>query len=481
MYPMRHYFILFSLLFSIPTAAAQTQSMVVDDNGNALSYQALLEKNELAGLSIAVVDNFDVIHSFAGGHKDYSSKEAVDANTAFNAASISKPVVATLAVMLAAHGKLDLDSDVNRYLKRWTLPDSDFGKKVTLRQLLSHTAGLDHSGYSSHYLGDKIPTTVDTLNTYKNQAISMKYQPGTNWQYSGGSFLIAQLVLEDATGKSLAALSEDMLFAPLGMANTTFYQHGHKRFPSNVAKAHDGAREVIATGIPICPEAACGMWTNALDFAKFSIEIQNALARRPTKVISPQMADALIDIHTTTLSGGWSMGWMRNLAQGNLDWFSHSGYNNGTGGLAMATTEGGKGIFVFGNGAYRARVNTINQLVAAVVGSLGWKKELVSASQAPSPSIVETLVGEYENLTPHHFSPFAKKVKIEKRGNTLFLINSQNNSSGLPLVHTGDNKFKVDELVNSQIGLRKGKGDQVFITLEHTELQLVSDALKKIK
>ncbi|MEX2962303.1 serine hydrolase domain-containing protein [Microbulbifer sp. TYP-18] len=473
---------LLCLSFTWYSHANEAISKVHFKGGESKTYEQLLTDNELAGISVAVVDDYEVIFSFAGGKKDFTTKSDVDNNTSFNAASISKPVVATLAVMLAEQGELDLDAPVISYLKSWKMSESDLdkGKAITLRHLLTHTAGTSHSGYGSKYLGDIIPTTAETLDTYKNEKITISFEPGSNWKYSGGGFLISQIALEDITGKSIAKLAEAMLFTPLGMESTVFYQHGQSKFPSNVAKAHNDKREVISTGIPICPEAACGLWTNAMDMAKLSIEIQKALSGVSTKVISRVVAQELIKIQTTKLSGGWSIGWMRNLAVGNLDWFSHSGYNNGTGGLIMATVENGRGIFIFGNGAYRARLSTIDQIVSSVIDSMGWKKDIEATVETPSKGLVKSIVGNYENLTPHHFSPFAKRVRIEEQDGILVLLNSQNEIKPLPLIHIGKDKFRVDQLVNSQIGFLVDKSGAVYLTLEQTDTELVSKALRKL-
>lgn len=475
--------LIFLLLFCAFRSHAEGDLATIQLNsGESKTYPQLLKDNNLPGISLAVVENYKVIFTFAGGLKDAGKMEQVDLHTSFNAASISKPVVATLAVMLAEQGMLDLDAPVSKYLKTWTIPESDFTNNhaITLRHLLTHTAGTSHSGYAASYSGDLIPTTAETLRSYKNEAIGVTFEPGTSWKYSGGGFLIAQLVLEDVTGKTLAKLAEDMLFTALGMKHSTFYQHGHANFPLNVAKAHNNNREVISTGIPVCPQAACGLWTNASDMALFTIEIQNALAGKNTKVISTKVARQLIAIQTTELTGGWSLGWMRNAAVGNLDWFSHSGYNHGTGGLIMATVENGRGIFVFGNGDYRARVSTIDQIVASVTATLGWKQQIVPTNESISNDFVAHLVGEYENLTPHHFSPFAKKVTIEQQGEHLVLFNSERRNDPIPIIFTAKNKFRLEQVVNSQLGLLIDRQGLTYITLEQPGTSFVSKALRKL-
>ncbi|MFC3033288.1 serine hydrolase domain-containing protein [Pseudoalteromonas fenneropenaei] len=471
-------------LVAFHTQATVDLSQVRVSSGEAYTYQQLLVKHDLPALSVAVIDNYQVVFSTAVGVKNAGSGDKIDQDTAFNAGSIAKPIVATLAVILAEQGKLDLDVPVSQYLKTAGLSESLLAKLafISLRQLLTHTAGTSHGGYASKYRGDVIPTTLETLRDYKGEAIEVLFAPGAYWKYSGGGYLIAQLVLQEVTGHSLAILANDLLFKPLGMKNSTFYYDGQVNFLTNVAKAHNRDKQVIATGLPICPAAACGLWTNARDMAQFLIEMQNALAGKKTNLISNNAALQLVALHTTELSGGWSMGWMRHVALGNLDWFSHSGFNHGTGGLVMATVTGGRGIVVFGNGDHSARVPAIEQITASVVTELGWR-QTITPSQVPiSKQLLERLEGEYENLTPHYFSPFAKRVKIVKQGEQLGLVNSESHPTPLPIIFIEQDKFRVNELVNSQLGVVFDAQGTVYITLEHEQQgqMLVSKALRKI-
>lgn len=470
-------------IFSLRVHAAIDLSMVRLKTGELKPLEQLIEHNGLPGISVAVVDNYEIIFTYSGGLKDTKLKTKVSSETSFNAASISKPVVATLAVMLSEKGVLDLDAPVSNYLKSWTIPTSEFNKNqsITLRHLLTHTAGTSHSGYASNHSGDVIPTIAEILNSYKNEGITVTFEPGTSWKYSGGGYLIAQLAIEDVTGKTIAKLAADMIFTPLNMMHSTFYQDEHANFLSNVAKAHNSSGEVISTGIPICPQAACGLWTTASDMALFAIEIQKALAGQNTSVITDAVANQLMDIHTTELSGGWSIGWMRNLAVGNLDWFSHSGYNNGTGGLVMATVENGRGIFIFGNGSHRARVLTIDQIVESVVSAMNWKTQITPSKESISEKFINSVIGEYENITPHHFSPFARKVRIEKRSDGLVLVNSETANTQLPIVFIDKTKFMVNELVNSQLGIEVDENGVKYITMEHPDPKRSSRALRMLE
>ena len=115
----------------------------------------------------------------------------VTVDTLFQAGSISKPVSAIAALKLVEAGKLDLDANVNGYLKGWKVPDNAFtqDKKVTLRGLLTHTAGLTVHGFPGYARGEAVPTLTQILDSKRpanTSAIRVDTVPGSKWRYSGG-------------------------------------------------------------------------------------------------------------------------------------------------------------------------------------------------------------------------------------------------------------------------------------------------------
>jgi CubicO group peptidase (beta-lactamase class C family) len=220
-------------------------STFIAPEGNSYDYQAFIDNFKIPGMSFAVVDNFEVIYAHQVGLKQTSTTNKIDSNTAFSTASIAKPVTATIAAMLAEKGKLDLEAPIAEYLERWHVASSDFTKNspITTRQLLAHTAGMSQGGFADFHLGDDIPTPIESLNGEKlprcKPPIRSLFTPDTNWQYSGGGYVIVQIALEDITGKPLQQLAQEMIFTPLNMQHTTMYQNGSDQFLTNVAKVHD--------------------------------------------------------------------------------------------------------------------------------------------------------------------------------------------------------------------------------------------------
>lgn len=163
------------------------------------------------------------------GFHAVSVGEAVDVDTVFQIASLSKWITAWGVMALVQEGKLDLDAPVGNYLTRWTLPDSKFdNKKVTVRRLLSHTAGLsDGLGYAGFAPGVAVPSLEETLKRPDadpgvSGVVELGYEPGSGWKYSGGGYAILQLLVEEVSGESFDVFMQRVVFRPLGMVHSSY-------------------------------------------------------------------------------------------------------------------------------------------------------------------------------------------------------------------------------------------------------------------
>ena len=162
--------------------------------------------------------------------KFYSAGKPVDRNTVFQVSSLSKWISAFGIVKLVEDGKLDLDSPVSNYLTRWHLPPSEFNnEEVTVRRLLSHTAGLtDGLGYSGFETGTPVQSLEGSLTKASDAdegisgAVSVGIKPGTEFNYSGGSYTLLQLIVEEVSDQSFASFMKESVFEPLGMIHSTY-------------------------------------------------------------------------------------------------------------------------------------------------------------------------------------------------------------------------------------------------------------------
>ena len=160
----------------------------------------------------------------------HSASKKVDKNTLFQVSSLSKFVTAVGILKLVELGKIDLDTPISKYLTRWQLPPSEFdNEQVTVRRLLSHTAGLtDELGYS----GFENPDSVQTLEASLTKAadadkgvsgvVKVGIEPNSGWKYSGGGFTLLQLLVEETSGQSFNEFMKDNMFKPLNMTSSTY-------------------------------------------------------------------------------------------------------------------------------------------------------------------------------------------------------------------------------------------------------------------
>ncbi|CAH0336181.1 D-aminopeptidase [Flavobacterium sp. CECT 9288] len=375
------------LLFLVTISSGQTNNKSLTKKRDysfltdTLNIDKQLEKHKLAGFSVVVFENYEIVYSKQFGVKSVNSKEKIDENTAFSTASISKPITALLCFILEEKGLINLDEPIDNYLKRWHLPKSKFtqNNSPTWKQFFNHTAGTSQGGFADYYEGDTIPTIKQSLLGQiprYDKKIEFLFTPGTSFEYSGGGYTIIQMALEDTLKKSIAELAEEHIFGPLGLKNTTMIQPNENGFLTNVALVHDKDGKVIKTGLPITPQvAASGMWSTPTDLAKLAIEIQNALRNKNNKVISNTVAKEVTAVTALKNAvGGWGYGWQKSFGYNNYDWFSCNGSNTGVGGNILATMTDGNGLIYLANGEKPNRFPVMNYTRNKILKVMDWNK-----------------------------------------------------------------------------------------------------------
>lgn len=294
---------------------------------------------------------------------------AVDAETLFQAGSVSKPVAAVAALALVQDGTLALDAPINTALKTWTLPENDFTRAtpVTLRRLLSHTAGTTVHGFPGYAPGAPTPTPAQILDgaAPANTAPVRVDQPvGASYRYSGGGYTIAQLAMIDAAGAPFPTLARKTVFKPLGMDRST-YEQPLPVGTRNVALAHDAAGAQIDGGFHVYPEmAAAGLWTSASELARFVVEVQDAAHGRG-KVLSEKTAREML----TPQPGGWGLGF-KVTGQGKALAFFHDGSNAGYKATLIGHPETGDGAVILTNGDQGYQLG--QEILRGIAVAYGW-------------------------------------------------------------------------------------------------------------
>lgn len=276
--------------------------------GEAQSLPTLAERMQelrVPGVSIAVINDGKIEWARGFGLTALGGAP-VTPDTLFQAASISKPVAALAVMQLVDRGKLDLDADVNGYLKSWKLPENEFTaqQKVTLRRILSHTAGTTVHGFAGYASGERLPDLRQMLEGVppsNSPAIRVDKVPGASYRYSGGGYQVMQQAMEDFTGRNFAEYMRKQVLEPLGMKHSTFQQPLTAQQLTQVALPYLGDGTAVVGGPHVYPElAAAGLWTTPSDLARFAIGLQRAWAGERKAILS---ANATRTMMTRGLEG----------------------------------------------------------------------------------------------------------------------------------------------------------------------------------
>jgi CubicO group peptidase (beta-lactamase class C family) len=250
------------------------------DPRQPLSLRERMAHHKVPGFGVALIEGGEVAWTGSYGVLEAGGDEPVTGDTLFQAASISKGVTAMAALHLVEAGMLDLDADVNGLLRSWKVPENKHTRthKVTLRGLLSHTAGLTVKGYRGYRNGRELPTLRQVLDgepPAKSRPVRVSRQPGKAYKYSSGSDLVVQQLLEDVTGEPFAKLIQEIIFDKLDMASgSTFEQPLSKARAVGAATAHRRNGKPVPGRWHIYPElAAAGLWTTPADLVRLVVEV----------------------------------------------------------------------------------------------------------------------------------------------------------------------------------------------------------------
>jgi len=331
--------------------------------------QRMRELN-VPAVSVAVIDSGQIVWARAYGMRDVESQEPATPRTMFQAASMSKPIASTMALLLVQDGTLSLDKPVNARLLGWTLAENAFtaARPVTLRHLLTHTGGVTVHGFAGYARGRPVPTTIQVLegaSPANSRPVRVDTTPGAIWRYSGGGMTVMQQLIGDVTGEEFAPLLRQRVLEPLQMTSSTFEQ------PLPDSRANDAATGYRPDGSAVpgryhtYPEmAAAGLWTTPSDLARWIIDVQRSLRGEKGRLLAPAMAHAMV----TRGLGGWGLGVSVEGARDSLR-FSHGGANEGFRGQFVGYVTRGSGVVVMTNSD--AGMPLVREIAIAVAKEYG--------------------------------------------------------------------------------------------------------------
>ena len=253
----------------LPILLFSSGIMAADDGEFEAFVEDRMEQHRVAGVSIALVEEGEPGRLFAFGVKSAESAAPVTPDSVFQVGSVSKPVAAWAVMNLVQAGVLDLDTPVDEYLTRWQLPESEFdGTGVTLRRLLSHTAGLSLGGYPGFRLHDTLPGIEESLSgaTNGSGAVYLQAEPGGGFSYSGGGYTLMQLIVEEVTGIPFSEYVSEAVLSPLGMESSSYTPD--PALQSRLVEPHDFSEGVVPV-YKFRAQAAASLHATAEDLGRF--------------------------------------------------------------------------------------------------------------------------------------------------------------------------------------------------------------------
>lgn len=414
--------------------ALQVEGRDVESYGVAERMEAL----GVPAVSVAVIHDGRVAWARAWGLADVESGRAATTETLFQAASMSKPMAALAALVMAEAGEVSLDADVNAALSSWEVPENGFTaeRPVTLRGLLSHTAGVTVHGFPGYAPGTAVPTPVQVLDgaaPTNTAPIRVDTVPGALWRYSGGGYTIAQQLLEDVAGTPYAALLWERVLEPLGMSRSTSEQPLPARFRDQAATAYRGDGSPAEGLYHTYPEmAAAGLWTTPSDYARYALGIQRALRGEDGAIVSRETAEDML----TEIMGGYGIG-VGVTGAGDSIRFSHGGANAGFRSTFHGYPRLGGGIVVMTNSDNGGML--AQEIVLAAARVYGWPglEPRKVTPYAVAPSDLDAYVGTYRVADV--------RLDVTRAGDRLLIV--QDGGEAMELVPT-----EVDTFVHMGAG-----------------------------
>lgn len=365
------------------------------------------------GVSVAVIENCRIVDARGFGRFALNGGP-VTQDTLFQAGSVSKAVAAAAALKLVEAGKLPLDADVRGLLTSWTIPASPYldARPVTLRGLLSHTAGINVSGMKGYEAGFPLPTTTQVLSGLppaNTAAVKVEIMPGTEWRYSGGGYVIAQALMTDVTGETFPKLMERLVLRPARMNSSSYRQPLAPALHVRAAHGTSPDGSALPGQWRIYPEmGAAGLWTTPTDLARFAISLARSLRGEKGGLLRTETGRQMMKRGL----GNWGLGVDLGLSDAPRH-FSHTGKTIGFTSMLLMYPDTCQGAAVMTNGNEGGWL--IQELIRSISDHYGWPKHRplqVEPAIQLTEAIAARFVGTYR-LRDHPTEHFTISRKFD--------------------------------------------------------------------
>ncbi len=350
-------------------------------------------------------------------------------------------------------GQLSLDADVNTYLTSWKVPANEYIREqpVTLRTILSHTAGFTVHGFPGYASGTKVPTLVQVLNgapPANTPAIRVDTKPGSEWRYSGGGYTVMQQMVLDVTHSAFPSYMTDAVLKPLGMLESSYQQPMPLKQEASAATGYYPDGSPVKGKWHIYPEmAAAGLWTTPSDLAQFAIGVQRSLSGASNMVVAMKTTELML----TEVKSGDGLG-LFLAGVGSAKRFSHDGRDEGFDASMVAYASTGQGAVIMVN----ANVNGpfIARVMEIIAAQYKWPEYPMSIIYKPIPDrepkvtaliksqLLQMSEGKYDK--PLYTDQLSKIIEAQIKGGLVGAFVSAGPLEAIELVerkNVGDTRF----------------------------------------
>lgn len=412
-------------------------SLIFGDSLPNANLEQRMRETQIKGLSIAVIRDYKIEWAKGYGWADVAENRMVNTKTRFQAASISKSLNSMGILKLVQQGKLNLEADINEYLKSWKFPYDSLSKnkEISTMNLLSHSAALGVHGFPGYNRKDSLPNLIQVLNGQRpanTGAVRSYGEPGKGFKYSGGGTTISQLILMDITGKKYADWMWKNVLKPLGMKNSSYQQPPTDT--TNLATGYHGNGEAVAGKYYLYPEqAAAGLWTTPSDLARYIIDCQLTLQGKKGKVLSTAgMRQRMTPYNDKNAALGVFI-----QKKGEQLWFNHNGGNEAFLCTSWGSMEGGNGVVIMINGEDFSVVNELLNSVATVYKWEGFfKPEFRKTISIPKDTLA---------LYTGNFKMGKDTISLLMCGDQLCIQQNRQPAAGYKVYFTNKTHFSIRE------------------------------------
>jgi CubicO group peptidase (beta-lactamase class C family) len=283
----------FFLLIIAVLIAACTESK--QDKFDA--YLKYCYSNHMFNGTILIIEQGDIIYENSFGLADFKTKRELTNSSAFYLASVSKQFTSMAVLILKEQGKLALDDPIQKYF-----PDyPDFAQNVTIRHLLTHTSGIhDHFALGSY----KPDLTNQEVYDLLIQQDSLQFNPGTEYRYSNGAYVLLAMLVEKASGQPFHIFMREQIFGPLGMERTLVYDESK---PEIADRAIGFTTAGERADYDILTSGAGGIYSTTEDLARWDRALYSGILVSKATLEEAYTPYTLADGKSTDYGFGWSI------------------------------------------------------------------------------------------------------------------------------------------------------------------------------